>query len=135
MRLRLPKSTAALRAYAGKEVILGLRPEDMEDAAFVPDANGSSMEVRVSLAEALGAELIAHFPVAAEPLLGSSTLAAARDDDEAGAELTAQDASGRATLTARLSPRSHARTGSTLRVAIDVDRLHFFDPETEAALV
>ena len=37
-------------------------------------------------------------------------------------------------LTARLSPRSAARTGQPLRVAIDVDRLHFFDPETDEAI-
>jgi multiple sugar transport system ATP-binding protein len=133
VRLRLPDARGRLRDYVGREVILGLRPEDMEDAAFVPDANGSSVEVRISLAEALGSELIAHFPIAAEPVLGSSSLAAARNDD-ASAELTAHDSSGNATITARLSPRSRARTGSTLRVAIDVERLHFFDPETEEAI-
>jgi hypothetical protein len=37
-------------------------------------------------------------------------------------------------LTARLSPRSAARTGQPLRVAIDVERLHFFDPETDEAI-
>jgi multiple sugar transport system ATP-binding protein len=66
-------------------------------------------------------------------VLGSSSLAAARDED-ASAELTTQDASGRATLTARLNPRCSARTGSTLRIAIDAERLHFFDPETEEAI-
>jgi multiple sugar transport system ATP-binding protein len=132
-RLPLRDAPPRLRGYIGHDVILGLRPEDMEDAALVPDANGSSMEVRLSLAEALGSELIAHFPVDARPVLGSSSLAAARDED-ASAELTTQDASGRATLTARLNPRCSARTGSTLRIAIDAERLHFFDPETEEAI-
>jgi multiple sugar transport system ATP-binding protein len=37
-------------------------------------------------------------------------------------------------LTARLSPRSSARTGQPLRVVIDLERLHFFDPETDQAI-
>ena len=55
----------SLRGYVGKPVIAGLRPEDIEDAAFAPSANGSSLDVDVALAEAMGAELIAHFPIAA----------------------------------------------------------------------
>ena len=45
-----------------------------------------------------------------------------------------QDGNGELTLTARLSPRTRAETGSRLRVAIDTDRLHFFDAETEEAI-
>ena len=67
VRLRLPDSVLAarpsLRGYVGKPVIVGLRPEDIEDAAFVPSANGSTLDVDVSLAEPMGAELIAHFPL------------------------------------------------------------------------
>ena len=37
-------------------------------------------------------------------------------------------------ITARLSPRSGAQTGKPLRVAIDCERMHFFDPETEASI-
>src|SRR5205085_1899208 len=89
-RLRLPQGVLerrpALASYVGRDVILGIRPEDLEDAAFAPDANGSAIDVRVSLAEALGAELIAHFPLAARPVLGSAALVAARGD-EAGEEL------------------------------------------------
>jgi hypothetical protein len=45
-----------------------------------------------------------------------------------------EGAGGEAMLTARLSPRTAARSGEPLRVAVDVERLHFFDPETEAAV-
>jgi multiple sugar transport system ATP-binding protein len=118
-QLRLPHSLLAQRPrlseYVGRPVILGIRPEDIEDASLVPSANGSGLEVDCVLAEPLGAEVIAHFPLAARPLAGS--------DDGA-----------LATLTARLSPRSVAQTGTALRVAFDVERLYFFDPETEAAI-
>jgi len=122
--LPLPRSVLAQRPglgrYAGDEVVVGIRPEDIEDAALVPSANGSALPVRVTLAEALGAEVIAHFPLAGgavpeSPALGVGTGAGTL-------------------LTARLSPRSGARSGQPLRVAIDVERLHFFDPETDEAI-
>jgi multiple sugar transport system ATP-binding protein len=122
--LPLPRSVLARRPglgrYAGDEVVVGIRPEDIEDAALVPSANGSSLPVRVTLAEALGAEVIAHFPLAGGVVPESPALEVAT-------------ATG-ALLTARLSPRSAARSGQPLRVAIDVERLHFFDPETDEAI-
>jgi multiple sugar transport system ATP-binding protein len=140
--LRIPESVLAarpsLRGYAGKPVIAGLRPEDIEDAAFAPTANGSSLDVNVALAEAMGAELIAHFPVDARPLVGASMHAVhgtnGGPEDEAGLTLLAADSTGEAMITARLSPRSSATTGARLRVAFDVERLHFFDPETEDSI-
>jgi multiple sugar transport system ATP-binding protein len=122
--LPLPRSLLAARpalaTYAGREILVGIRPEDIEDAAFAPSANGSSLPVRVTLAEPLGAEVIAHFP-----------LAGGVEGVEAGSEPVA---GGSALLTARLSPRSAARSGGPLKIAIDLERLHFFDPETEDAI-
>jgi multiple sugar transport system ATP-binding protein len=140
--LRIPESVLAarpsLRGYAGKPLIAGLRPEDIEDAAFAPSANGSSLEVDVGLAEAMGAELIAHFAVDARPLVGASMRAVhgadAGPEDAAGLTLLAADSAGEAMITARLSPRSSAHTGARLRVALDAERLHFFDPETEDSI-
>jgi multiple sugar transport system ATP-binding protein len=111
--LQLPGSRLArqpsLADYLGREVLVGIRPEDIEDAALVPSANGASLPVQVTLAEALGAEVIAHFPLGAP-------------DD------------ARPLVTARLSPRSAARSGEPLRVAIDLERLYFFDPESQEAI-
>jgi multiple sugar transport system ATP-binding protein len=142
VRLRLPETVLAgrpaLRGYIGKPVIVGLRPEDIEDAAFVPSANGSTLDVDVSLAEPMGAELIAHFPLDARSVGPSG--AAARDggdsdaDNAAAVALMAADAGTDTIVTARLSPRSDARTGEPLRVVLDAERLHFFDPETEDSI-
>ena len=111
--LPLPRSLVArwpgLAGYFDQEVVVGIRPEDIEDAALVPSANGASLPVQVTLAEALGAEVIAHF------LLGAT--------DDVGSQVTA-----------RLSPRSGARSGKPLRVAIDLERLYFFDPESQEAI-
>ncbi len=111
--LPLPRSLVARRpglaGYLDRELVVGIRPEDIEDAALVPSANGASLPVQVKLAEALGAEVIAHFP------------------------LGAMDDSG-PLVTARLSPRSGARSGKPLQVAIDLERLYFFDLESEEAI-
>ena len=111
--LALPRSLLARRpslaGYLDREVVVGIRPEDIEDAALVPAANGAALPVQVKLAEPLGAEVIAHFPLSVA--------------DEGGP-----------LITARLSPRSGARSGKPLRVAIDVDRLYFFDAESQEAI-
>jgi multiple sugar transport system ATP-binding protein len=141
VRLRLPETVLtarpALRGYVGKPVIVGLRPEDIEDAAFVPSANGSTLDVDVSLAEPMGAELIAHFPLDASSVssaAGASVGGRDGADDDAAAALMAADAGTDTIVTARLSPRSRAQTGKPLRVALDAERLHFFDPETEDSI-
>jgi multiple sugar transport system ATP-binding protein len=131
--LPLPRSVLARRPglahYADRDVVVGIRPEDIEDASLVPSANGSSLPVRVTLAEALGSEVIAHFP------LGGAVETAAPEvpSDAPSPEAVAPDSG--AVLTARLSPRSGARTGQPLRIVIDLERLHFFDPETDQAIV
>src|SRR4051795_9893310 len=129
--LPLPRSLLARRPglahYAGHEVVVGIRPEDIEDASLVPSANGSSLPVRVTLAEALGSEVIAHFPLG-----GEVETTAPEVPSEAPSPEAAPDSG--AVLTARLSPRSSARTGQPLRVVIDLERLHFFDPETDQAI-
>jgi len=105
-----------LREHLGSSVIVGIRPEDLADAALLPGSNGSCLDVDVALAEPLGAELIAHFP-----LSGNSSGAAESAD--------LQETAG-TTLTARLSPLSSARAGRRLRLAVNVDRLHFFEETT-----
>jgi multiple sugar transport system ATP-binding protein len=141
--LRIPDSVLAtrpaLRGYAGKAVIAGIRPEDIEDAELVASPNGAALDVEISLAEPMGAEVIAHFPVAAEPIVTPTARALAHGEDEAHEDaaaltLLAADTTGDALITARMSPRCGARTGESLRVALDAERLYFFDPETENAI-
>jgi multiple sugar transport system ATP-binding protein len=140
VRLRLTPgllaSRPSLRSRVGADVVVGIRPEDIEDAAFVPGANGLAFDVRVSLAEPMGAEVVAHFPIAAEPAAGvRSVVASGGGDADVASLLGLGGGEGPgAMLTARLNPRTRAAAAEPLRVAVDVDRLHFFDPETEAAI-
>jgi multiple sugar transport system ATP-binding protein len=59
---------------------------------------------------------------------------AADVDEEAVAELHRQASAGEAMIVARFDPRSHARVGDTVEVAVDTERLHFFDPESGSAI-
>jgi multiple sugar transport system ATP-binding protein len=131
--LVLPRALVARRPglaeYLGREVVLGIRPEDLEDAAFVTSSNGASLDVRVSVAEPMGAEVIAHFPVVA---VGAAT--GTQDDSARLLQLASGQSTEQVVLTARLNPRSRAQANRPLRIAVDVEHLHFFDPATEAAI-
>jgi multiple sugar transport system ATP-binding protein len=101
----------ALRGYEGKEVILGIRPEDLEDAAVLPDAPlERTLTTVCSLREALGSEVLVHFPVSTD----SEVLVDAR---RAGS-----------LFVARVDPQTTARVGEPLRLVVNTKRLHFFDP-------
>ena len=112
----------ALRSYHGRPVVVGIRPEDFEDAAH--DADGAArVTARVDLIEALGAEIIVHFHLDA-PVVVSG------DPDAADAPA----AEGAANTTGRFHPRSAVRPGSTADITVAVENLHFFDPVTHAAI-
>ena len=109
----------ALRSYMGRPVLVGIRPEDLEDAAM---AEGPTLSAAVELVEAMGAEIIAHLSVDA-PVADVGALA------DLG-----EEASLRATeLVGRFSPRSRVREGQRAEVAVATDRLHVFDRETGLA--
>jgi multiple sugar transport system ATP-binding protein len=126
----LPRSVSTL---AGREVILGLRPEHLEDAALTGSTNGhSTVEASVMLAEPVGAEVIAHFELDAPAVVTRDIQELARDvghDTQIGKLPTE-----RATFTARLDPRTKAARGQRLKLVIKPSSLYFFDPETESAL-
>jgi len=143
VNVRVPESVLAarpaLRGYVGKPVIAGIRPEDIEDAELVSSPNGATLDVEISLAEPMGAEVIAHFPMAVEPLVGATARALARGADESHADaaaltLLATESGGDALITARMSPRCGARSGQPLRIVLDAERMYFFDSETENAI-
>jgi multiple sugar transport system ATP-binding protein len=121
-------SNPALRAFEEKRVIVGIRPEDIEDAALHSDSPADRrLRTRVTLREALGSEVLVYFSVDEPPVLTDDTRELARD---AGAELEAGKHANRSTFVARLSPRTEARERTDIELAVDTGRLHFFDPET-----
>jgi multiple sugar transport system ATP-binding protein len=111
------------RASADR-VVLGIRPESFEDASFREDA--PAIEVRVAVLEEIGSDAYVFFQVDA-PKITSEVLEASHDDT------LLLDAT--ALFTARIDPRTRARAGDILRLALDPSRLHFFDAQTGARLL
>jgi multiple sugar transport system ATP-binding protein len=119
----------ALRQFEGKRVILGVRPEDLEDAAA---ADGAPADRRIAavvdIREDMGSEVFVHFGVAAPPVRGKDVQAAVGAD---AVEATAQQSARQGSLfVARLDRGTRAREGERIELVVDPDRLHFFDTET-----
>lgn len=100
------KATPELGNYVGKEIILGVRPESIYDEpAYLANASTGVIDCNVEITEMMGAETYLYLLCEGVP------------------------------LTARVSPNSTARPGDDIKVAIDPNRIHIFDKETEKAIV
>src|SRR5438045_4533016 len=122
----------ALPKFVGRTIILGIRPEDLEDAALVSDIPSEHhLRGKVDLTEALGSEIMVHFSIAAKQAMTEDVRELAQDvgDERAVAQL-GEGASERAGLVGRFGARSRVRIGQDIDVAVDSRALHFFDPET-----
>ena len=94
-----------LDEYIDKEVIVGIRPEDIKDEEmFISAATTGVVDCKVDVTEMMGAETYLYLTCEEVP------------------------------LTARVSPRSTARSGDEIKVAFDVNKIHVFDKETEKVL-
>jgi multiple sugar transport system ATP-binding protein len=117
----------ALASYEGREVVLGIRPEDLEDAALADGApEDRRLRGQVVLREALGSELMVHLKVDARPAVTDEVRELA-EDVGAGAPISEQPT---AEIVGRFSARSGIQEGDAVDAAIDTTNLHFFDPET-----
>jgi multiple sugar transport system ATP-binding protein len=120
----------ALSSYAGRPVILGIRPEDLEDAALVTDAPPDRrLRGTVSLKEALGSEIMVHFAVDAKPAVTEDVRELAEDTDAVQVRQLSEE-KAHTTMTGRFNARSHVREGEEAEIAVDTRSLHFFDPDT-----
>ena len=117
-RERRPRSTR------GGDVVLGIRPEAFEDAAFA-EPGLPQVEVAVEVLEDLGSDAHAIFRVDAPRIEAEDVRAAADEEDET---LLADEPTS--LFTARVNPKTKARVGATVRLAVDPATFHFFDPET-----
>ena len=104
-------------------VVVGIRPEAFEDAAFAPGL--PTITVQVEVVEELGSDSHVFFHVDAAPMT-AEVLESASEEGLLPAD--------RALFTARVDARTRARVGEPLELAVDPARLHFFDPDTGARL-
>jgi multiple sugar transport system ATP-binding protein len=91
--------------YNGKTVVLGIRPENVHDSQmFIESSPNTVLESTVSVYELLGAEVNLHFEIEGT------------------------------TVTARVDPRTQSRVGDKIKVALDAEKIHVFDKETELTI-
>ncbi len=132
-RLELPTSLdtlrPALRGYANKAVVVGIRPEHL-----VPESEGQAdpprpmLDSRIDLVEALGSELVVHFQIDAKRVQAEDTIVGEED------RLTASEFDVHGEGVARLDPRTPVKAGDRLRLAVDATQIHFFDPVSSIAI-
>jgi multiple sugar transport system ATP-binding protein len=125
-------SRPALKGFQGKPIVVGIRPEDMEDATLVSDAPANRrIRSHVILREALGADVLVHFGVRARPVVTEDTKELAHDVGAEALEAVERGAeTGEWIFLARLNPRTQARQDQPIELVVDTSRLHFFDPQT-----
>jgi multiple sugar transport system ATP-binding protein len=128
------RNRSGLKDYVGRMVMLGIRPEDFEDASLEPDTPPDRrLKATADLMEPLGAEVLVYFGTEATRVVSSAVAADAGEDaevqlggDEEGEPMTH--------LVARVSPRTRIAVGKEIELAVDTSRLYFFDPETRDAI-
>jgi multiple sugar transport system ATP-binding protein len=129
-RLRLGSASLPAPSWLGAQqsVIVGIRPEDLQQARN----GGATLEATVDRVESVGASLLVHFPVDARDAKSAALAAATGGPVLEAVPLTGGE--GTSSFTATFEPRTMVRAGDTVEVSLDTERLHFFDPETENSL-
>ena len=125
-RLAVPAEVVAdrpsLASYVGRPVVVGIRPEHLEDASVAPDhPDDQRLDATVDVREALGAETLVHFNLNAQSV-------------DSGDPDALDDLRDTGRCTARFSASSQARVGDQIRVNVDGRKLHFFDRQTHLAI-
>jgi multiple sugar transport system ATP-binding protein len=133
-RLAVPADVLTARPgldrFFGRDLILGIRPSDFEDASLA-DAGWARMPVTAGVTEDLGSEIHVLFSIDAPQVQHASithAVAGSGDDDAIPLD------GGKSLWTARVAARSKVRPGQPAELAVDTSNLHFFDPESGLAI-
>jgi multiple sugar transport system ATP-binding protein len=132
-RLAIPEQLAAARpaleGFVGRRLILGIRPEDIEDASLVAEVSEERrIAAVVDVREDMGSEVFLHFGVKAPPVRGEDVKAAVGAE---AIEATQEQVRRKGSLfVARVERFSTAREGDRVELHVDTRHLHFFAPET-----
>jgi multiple sugar transport system ATP-binding protein len=122
-------SRPGLRRYGGRPLAVGIRPEDVREAA---GWDGARLRGRILLVESLGSEQLVHIEIAAAPLERPDLVDASAQ--ASGPALGALSPEQAVTLLGRFDRHLLLRPGEAVEVAVDAQLLHFFDLETGAAI-
>jgi multiple sugar transport system ATP-binding protein len=139
-RFQLPGSTPdrrpSLHAVAGRPIVVGIRPEILADASVgsSPWTNGGPLIGTVELREALGSETVLHLHVNVRAAIAPDASISSAVDADATEVLQSRAREDGATIVARVDARSRARAGERIELVLDLERIHFFDPDTGLAI-
>ena len=130
------RNRSGLKDYVGRTVMLGIRPEDFEDAGLEPDTPPDRrLKVVPDLEEPLGSEVLVYFGTEATKVVSSAVAADAGEDADVQLGGGDEDEGTPTThLVARVSPRTRIAVGSEVELAVDTSRLYIFDPESRDAI-
>jgi multiple sugar transport system ATP-binding protein len=127
----------ALSGYAGRTLAVGIRPEHLEDAAVERDGR-PTLRGRVLLTEALGSEILAHVELSAKAVVTEDVVEGAvvhAEEQEVAADLMGDSGDGdKTTFVGRFDPASRVKPDSDVELAVDTEKLQFFDLETGFAV-
>ena len=130
---QLARNRSTLADYVGRTIILGIRPEDFEDAALEADTPADRrLKAKADLTEPLGADVLVHFSSEARGVVSTATEADVGED--ADVSFRDDEEGARTRLVARVNPRTRIRVGGDAEFAVDTSRLYFFDPETRDSI-
>ena len=103
--ISVPANGMDIDSYVGKEVVFGIRPENVyDDPEYIASHKNGVIEANVDVTELMGAEIYLYLSIAGIP------------------------------ITARVEPTSKAKPGDNVKIALDVDKIHIFDKETEQTI-
>ena len=139
-KLSVPRSVLdknpKLSSYLDKNLVVGIRPKDMDDAAIVTEhPQDQRFRSKAENVEALGFEVIVHFDIQAVPVVSEDALDL--PEDMVGTELGGYADVKReypSRLAARFDPATRLRIGDTMEVAVRVENIHYFDRDTGLAI-
>ena len=126
-----------LDKYAGQEVVLGIRPEHIEDSQVAEDIDtsaGNTMEVEPQVIESMGSEKYLYFEVGEEHAAHLESVAA-MIEDEGGDDEGGSPEGGGDLMVARIAAESGAKEGQKVQLALDANQIRLFDPESEEAIL
>jgi multiple sugar transport system ATP-binding protein len=130
----LVNTRPGLKAYESRTVVVGIRPEQLEDAAIARESpDDRRLRGDVELREALGSELMVHFGINAPAAMTEEVKELAEDAGATAEELAGGD-ERHSVVVGRFSPDSQVRPGETAGVAVDTRAVHFFDTQTGMAI-
>jgi multiple sugar transport system ATP-binding protein len=137
-KLKIAKAALSQRAelerFFDQEVIVGLRPQDFEEARFASSESQGRFKAIVDLVESLGTQTLIHFVVDAPPVDTEEMKELAEDAGAVDVGYEGESGGAKSRFVAEVDPKAQVSRGDAIELAVDTTQIHFFDPATGAGI-